>query len=38
LPDYRQHADFGVSAEVPLLIDGRPAGHIAVAKLLPATG
>ena len=37
-PDYRQHADYAVSAEVPLLIDGRPAGRIAVAELLPANG
>ena len=37
-PDYRQHADYAVGAEVPLVLDGRPAGRICVAELLPANG
>ena len=37
-PDYRQHADYAVSAEVPLVIDDREARRIAVAELLPANG
>jgi hypothetical protein len=37
-PDYRQHADYALSAEVPLMLDGRLAGRIAVAELLPAIG
>jgi Uma2 family endonuclease len=35
-PEYRQRTDYAAGAEVPLVIQGRPAGHISVAALLPA--
>ena len=35
-PDYQQHNDFAAGMEVPLMIEGREAGRIPVAALLPA--
>ncbi len=37
-PDYRQHEDYAAPVEVPVLIDGREAGRVPVAALLPANG
>ena len=34
-PDYRQRQDYGPEDEVPLVIDGREVGRIAVRDLLP---
>jgi Uma2 family endonuclease len=34
-PDYRQRQDYSPSAEVPLVIDGREVGRLAVRDLLP---
>ena len=38
VPDYRQHKDYAAGSEVPLMIEGREAGRIPVAALLPANG
>ena len=35
-PEYRQHEDYGAWSEVPLMIEGREAGRIAMAAFLPA--
>ncbi len=34
-PDYRQHRVFAASEEVPLVVEGREVGRIAVAAVLP---
>ena len=34
-PDYGQRQDFGRSDDVPVVIDGREVGRIAVSELLP---
>jgi Uma2 family endonuclease len=34
-PDYQQRHDYGVSDEIPLLIDGQEVGRLTVAELLP---
>jgi Uma2 family endonuclease len=34
--EYRQHDDYAAGSEVPLMIEGREAGYISVAALLPA--
>lgn len=34
-PDFRQHSDFSAAEQVPVVIDGREVGQIAVRELLP---
>jgi Uma2 family endonuclease len=34
-PDYRQHRVFGASEELPLVVEGREAGRVAVTTILP---
>jgi len=34
-PDYRQHRDYGPTEEVPLVVEGREVGQIAVSAVLP---
>ena len=38
VPNYRQHQDYAAGSEVSLSLEGREAGRIPVASLLPANG
>jgi Uma2 family endonuclease len=38
VPDYRQHEDYAIGAELPLMIEAREAGRIPVTALFPADG
>ena len=38
LPDYRRREDCAAGLEMPLMVEGREAGRISVAALLPTNG